>query len=204
MRRTLLAAILLLLAALPGRADDFGSWHFIHVIKPLGGSSAFVGFRAEYRDCNNFSATERWYLRPIVGYRFTPWLKGELMYDFMRKAGDIQIHQAIAGITATLKSGPLSVSVRERFQYSYNATAGTSRNYLRSHLKTAYAIPRSRFTPYLAVELFTWDDWIKTRHYAGTAIRLSEQCALDVYYLYHTFASQEASHILGLGCNIAL
>lgn len=204
MRRVGLAAFLFLLLALPGRADDFGSWHFIQAIKPLGSSGAYLGFRAEYRDYNNFSATERWYLRPIVGYRFTSWLKGELMYDFMRKSGDIQIHQAIAGIIATLREGPLSVILRERYQYSYNATAGTTRNYLRSYLKTAYTIPQSRLVPYLAVELFTWDTWVKTRHYAGTAIRLGEQCSLEVYYMYHTFASQEASHLLGLGCNLAL
>ena len=204
MRRALLASILLLLSAFSGRADDFGSWHFVHATKTLGTSDAYVGFRAEYRDCNGFSATERWYVRPFVGYRFTPWLKGEVMYDFMRKPGDIQIHQGLVGLTATLRSGPLSVSLRERYQYSYNATAGTARNYIRSYLKTAYAIPQSRFVPYLGVELFTWGSWIKTRHYAGTSIRLSEQCSLEVYYLYHTFASQEASHILGLGCNFAL
>ena len=204
MRRVGLAALLFLLLALPGRADDFGSWHFIQAIKPLGSSGAYVGFRAEYRDCNHFSATERWFLRPIAGYRFTPWLKGELMYDFMRKPGDVQIHQAIAGLTATLKQGLLSVTLRERYQYSYNTTAETSRNYLRSYLKTACALPESRLTPYLAVELFTWDTWVKTRHFAGTAIRLSDRCALDVYYMYHTFAASEASHVLGLGCNIAL
>lgn len=206
MRRVLTAVIcaILLLAVLPARADDFGSWHFIQATKSLGSSGFYLGARAEYRDCNHFSATERWFLRPIVGYRIAPWLKGEVMYDFMRKPGDVQIHQALAGLTATLRQGPLAVSLRERYQYSWNATAGTARHYLRSYLKTAYAIPDSRLTPYLAVELFTWSDWVKTRHYAGCSLRLSAQCALEVSYLYHTFASQEASHILGLGCNLTL
>ena len=205
MRRGLLAAItLLLLAAATARADDFGSWHYIHATKPLGQSRFYLGARAEYRTCNSFSSTDRWFLRPIAGYRFTPWLKGEVMYDFMRRPGDVQIHQALAGLTATLKQGPLSVTLRERYQYQYNATAGTSRNFIRSYLKTAYAFPQSRFTPYLAVELFTWDTWLLSRHFAGTAIRLTQHCALDVYYLYHTFAAREASHILGLGCNISL
>lgn len=204
MRRALVIAVLGLLAVLPLRADDFGSWHFIQATKTLGQSGAYLGLRAEYRDCNEFSATERWFLRPIVGYRFTSWLKGEVMYDFMRKPGDIQIHQGIAALIATLREGPLAVTLRERYQYSYNATAGTACNYLRSYLKTAYALPEGRFTPYLAVELFTWDTWIKSRHYAGTSIRLSTHCSLDAYYMYHTFAASEASHILGLGCNIKL
>lgn len=204
MRRALVIAVLGLLAVLPLQADDFGSWHFIQATKSLGSSGAYLGFRAEYRDCNDFSATERWFLRPIVGYRFTSWLKGEVMYDFMRKPGDIQIHQGIAALIATLREGPLTVTLRERYQYSYNATAGTARNYLRSYLKTAYALPDSRFTPYLAVELFTWDTWIKSRHYAGTSIRLTPACSLEAYYLYHTYASQEASHILGLGCHFTI
>lgn len=204
MRRALMVALLSLLAVLSLRADDFGTWHFVQATKSLGQRGAYVGFRAEYRDCNNLTATDRWFLRPFVGYRFTPWLKGELIYDFMRKGTDTQIHQGIVGLIATLREGPLSVTVRERYQYLYNATAGTSRNYIRSYLKTAYAVPDSRLTPYLAVELFTWESWKLSRHFAGTAIRLSPNCSLDAFYMYHTFVSQEPRHVLGLGCNIAL
>lgn len=203
MRRALLSSvILLLLAASAARADDSGMWNYLQATYNLGKTPVYVGFRAEYRSCNNFSDTDLWFLRPLVGWKITPWLKWEVMGDYMRKPGNVQIYQAMTGLSATLREGPLSVTLRERYLYSRNVTADTQKHYLRSYLKAAYKIDNSPFTPYLAVEVFSWDDWIKTRHYAGSALRIDPCCSLDFYYQYHTFATRPASHLLGVGCNL--
>ena len=205
MKRWLLCTFTaLLLAAAPARGDDAGMWNFLQATCHLGSSPFYVGLRAEYRSCQQFVATDLWYLRPLAGWRIAPWLKWEVMADYMRKPGAVQIYQAMTGLTFAHRAGPLGVTLRERYLYSRNETAGTVRHNLRSYLKASYALANSRLTPYLAVELFTWTGWEKTRHYAGASLKLDERCSLEMYYLYHTFVSRPASHLLGLGCNLTL
>lgn len=78
-------------------------------------------------------------------------------------------------------------------------------NVLRSRLKVSYAIPESRWSPYLAVEVFTWGDtWKKTRHYVAMDYDITDWMQFEAYYLYYTHNGLPAQHILGLGFNLYL
>ena len=67
---------------------------------------------------------------------------------------------------------------------------------LRSYLIAQYQIGKSPFAPYLAIEMFTWDKWQKTRHYVGTEIKVSEHSSFDIAYMYYTFANKPAEHLI--------
>lgn len=181
--------------------DDFGLWGDIQVNHSW--DKMYCSLRAEYRSKNNSRQTDCWFLRPTIGCKIAPWLKADIAYDYMNKQQGLY-HQGLASLTATLKQENLSVSVRERYVFAYSAETRLSSHLLRSQLKVQYNIPNSIFRPYLAVEMFTWRDWQKTRHYAGTLINISANQSIDLFYMYYTFKGKPAEHVIGVGYNITL
>lgn len=181
--------------------DTFGGWEHLDVGIPLGKSGWDVNLYLEH-DNLEYRRLDMFFASAGVGYKITDWLKAGVAYDFMVEP-EALAHRAVAYVTGTLKAGDLTVSLRERYQYIWSGGV-TRANELRSRLKAQYAIPGSRFSPYLAVEVYTWDKWLKTRHYAGTTFSITDKIALEAYYMYFVFSSSPARHIIGVGININL
>ena len=181
--------------------DDFGTWTDIQCSHSW--DRIYTSLRMEYRSKGDATATDLWFVRPTLGVKLTPWLKADIAYDLMGKPSGM-LHRGLFSLTATLRQGPLSVSVRERYILGYNVAGNTISHVLRSQLKAQYAIPGSRFAPYLAVELFIWEHWQKTRHYVGTDLEVQDWLTLDIFYLYHTIDGQPAQHIAGLGAHFKI
>lgn len=197
MKKLVLLLFLLTSVLLPVEGnDDFGTWTLIQLNFNKNNFYSFV--RAEYRSKDNMKAMDCWYIQPRVGYKFTSWLKTDVGYYFYKKPGSIE-HRPYVSVTGTLKRENLSVSLREKYVYEYNATEKTSENVLRSQLKAQYAIPKSIFSPYVAVEVFTWKKWQKTRHYVGTQLNVSRNVSFDLYYMYYSFDGKPSEHVLGAG-----
>ena len=116
-----------------------------------------------------------------------PWLKADAAYDFLQEPA-FHTHKLNLDLTGSLKQGNLKVSIRERYVHSWTPATGEQGNVLRSRLKLQYAFPESRWSPYLAVEVFTWgDSWKKTRHYVACNYDFSDKVQLEAYYLYYAF-----------------
>ena len=181
--------------------DTFSSWNTIQLKKSWERMYATTRLENRTGDC--------FIVRQYVGCKVMPWLKFDVAYDYIAEHDGAVKQRALASLTGTLKQGPLSVSVRERYVISFNRPDGSAEwdaptSVLRSKLTAKYAIPDSRFAPYLAVELFTWEKWKKTRHYAGTEIRIDEHNALDLFYMYYTFVGKSyAQHTLGAGWSLS-
>lgn len=180
--------------------NTFGGWEFLEISHSFKNSNWFASVYFEH-DNYQYKRLECWYTRLTLGYKINSWLKTDVAYDFMQEPGYIT-HRGVYDIAATLKQGNLSVSVRERFIHSWSPGINKHSNVLRSRLKAQYSIPNSRFSPYLAMEVFTWDVWKKTRHYVGTIYEINKHIELECYYLYYTFASSPAEHVLGIGLNM--
>lgn len=190
--------ILLLLSCVSATAQDtFCLRNKIKVTKGWG--DAYTALQIEHRtqDC--------WFARPIVGYKFTPWLKGDVAYEFRQKYSHDLKQRGLLSLTGTLKSGNFSVSVRERYVLEFSKkdgapAFGSGKSVLRSMLMSKYNIPDSIFSPYLSAETFTWKSWDKARFNAGALIRVNERSTFDVFYMYTIFASQPAAsqHTLGI------
>ncbi len=205
LRSILIAASLLLLPVLSARAQEkedntFGGWEFLEVFHDFGNSPFFAGFYFEH-DNFQYRRLECWYTRTTLGVKIFPWLKADVAYDFMREPS-WNTHRAVFDLTATLKEGGFKVSVRERYMRDWTPATGGSGNVLRSRLKVQYSIPGTRFSPYLAAEVFTWGDvWKKTRHYVACDYDISKVVQLEAYYLYYAFNGIPAEHVLGIGIN---
>lgn len=180
--------------------NTFGGWEFLEISHSFKDSNWFTSLYFEH-DNYQYKRLECWYTRLTLGYKINSWLKTDVAYDFMQEP-DYVTHRGVYDISVTLKQGNLSVSVRERFVHSWTPAMGKHGNVLRSRLKAQYSIPDSRFSPYLAVEVFTWDVWKKTRHYVATTYTINEHFELEGYYLYYTFAGSPAEHVLGIGLNM--
>ena len=209
-RLTLLLLILVLFpaAATAQEKDDFGYWTDIQINKSWKDASGvggpYIGLRGEYRTKNNFQETDIWFIRPTVGYRLNIWLKSDVSYDYCQTASGLQ-HKFLFSTTGFLKSGPLSVSLREMYVRILSTYSGEWSNFLRSKLNVQYSFPDGGLKPYLAIEMFTWTKWINTRHFVGVSVPLGSWCSADLFYLYLTTAgSVPARHIAGLGLTFDL
>lgn len=180
--------------------NTFGGWEFLEISHPIKNSNWFTSLYFEH-DNYQYKRLECWYTRLTLGYKINSWLKTDIAYDFMKEP-DYITHRGVYDITATLKQGNLSVSLRERYIHSWSPAINKHSNVLRTRIKAQYSIPESRFSPYLAVEVFTWDVWKKTRHYVATTYEINEHFEIEGYYIYYTFASSLAEHVLGIGLNM--
>ena len=183
--------------------NTFGGWEFFEVNHDFGDGPFFGSFYFEH-DNYQYRRLECWYTRTTLGVKILPWLKADVAYDYLQEPS-FHTHKALFDLTGTLKQGNLKVAVRERYVHSWTPALGTQGNVLRSRLKVQYAIPETRWGPYLAVEVFTWgDEWKKTRHYVACNYDLSDKVQLEAYYLYYAFNGIPAEHVIGLGVNFYL
>ena len=177
--------------------NTFGGWEFVEVSHDFGNSPFFGIFYYEH-DNYQYKRLECWYTRTTLG------VKADVAYDFLREPSWLT-HKAVADLTATLKQGGLKVSIRERYQHGWTPDTGDQSDVLRSRLKVQYAIPGTRFSPYLAAEVFTWGDkWKKTRHYVALDYDISKTFQFEAYYLFYAFNGVPAEHVIGLGMNISI
>lgn len=198
MKKLLIMAALMTAVATQAQAPDFGAWGSLQLSHSWG-NGWYANLRSEYR--MRGGETDLWFVRPTVGRKLTPWLKADLGMDRMASSA-LQL-RALFSLTLTLKEGPLSASLRERYILSRNVHSGSFAHLLRSQLKVSYSIPQSIVAPYLAVEVYGWEHWHQTHHFAGTRLRLGDKQALDLFYLYGTSATKPELHALGAGYEVA-
>ncbi|MBR3284809.1 MAG: DUF2490 domain-containing protein [Bacteroidales bacterium] len=202
----LLSALALCAApAFAQATSDLGTWSSIQLVKSFGAPYAMA--RAEHRSYDHISATECWFLMAGGGYNFNSWLKGDLSYEYWKipSAGDLVQHKAVFCFTETLKREGLAVALREKYELAYNPAAESFSHTLRTRLRGQYKAADSIFTPYLMYEYFTnlsTGKWVRSLHYAGTEISLGGGHSIDLFYMYHLYATAigtAAVNTLGVG-----
>ena len=198
MKSFIVAAALALSVFTPvvSRADDGGAWLSLQANK--GWKDCYAFARLEYRAKNQFKSTDAWFLAAGGGYKITPWLKGDLSYEYWDVNLGTSIHKAVLSANATLARENLAVSIREKLEFAVTPSVSATSWTLRSRLRAQYSIPNSIFTPYAMAEIFNWSSWIRSLYYAGAEMKLSTHSVLDVYYLHHLPAGAPAVHLLGV------
>lgn len=189
---------------LPGRAaagekDDFGIWQSVLVKSSFSDRwSASMWF--EHRSKNMARDLDCADIMPTVTFKAAPWLGLELASEYVVCQDNVKQITLRPSVIFTLKSGDLSLSLREMaYMEHYFGCQGCDWT-LRSRLKASYSNPSSPFKPYASSEVFVSDHWEKTRHYLGTEWRFGKHSALDVFYMYYIMAGKEwQRHVLGLG-----
>ena len=239
-RNIILTALALAITAAPlqAQSDDFGIWTEVNAEKKINSQwSACVG--AEYRSRDNAGEADRWSFGADVSYKITDWLKASagytLLWDHNYKINSKATkyadywgvrHRFNVSLTASHSFGRLSVSLRERWQYTYrpektvmryylNTTAshdageedeehtysGKGKNVWRNRLMLKYKVSRM-WRPYVSAESSVASGLEKMRYAAGTEIRLNKHNSLDLKYLFQKIYDDDDEgdrHIIGIG-----
>ena len=136
MKRTVLIVLAMTAGMMaPGTAkaqgDDFGVWAEANVEKKVSQRLTIEG-GAELRTRDNAGELDRWSVGVGASYKLTDWLKAALSYTLLddnnhkvnssgKKYSDYwgQRHRLSVTLTASKDFGDLTVSLRERWQYTY-------------------------------------------------------------------------------------
>lgn len=195
--RLFLYLVLFLAPAFLQAQDNFTLRSKVKVTKDLGKSYMTLQFEHRTNECL--------FVRPVVGCKLTPWLKGEMAYEFRRKSSSDLVQKGLVSLTGTLRSGNVSLSLRERYQMEFTKKDGETdygpgSSTLRSRLTVEYSIPNSILSPYLSAEAFIWKTWEKTRFCAGTQFSVTERSTFDLFYMCTVLDSHTAAcqHALGI------
>ena len=229
----LLAALLLASAEVRAEGDDFGMWFDVGLEKRLA-KNLDLELELENRSRDNHEQVDRWSGSIGASYKLTDWLKASAgytyLYDHNEKWNDKQTkvanfwgtrHRFNVSLTGSLDFGNLSVSLRERWQYTYRPEKtvertkvsngkvedktynGKGKNVWRNRMQLKYKVS-SLWRPYVNGETYVAGSGLeKYRLAAGTEIRLSKKHSFDVKYMFQKSCSDDDEegnrHIIGLG-----
>lgn len=183
--------------------NSFGGWHFVEIDHKFSNSSKWTGMLYFEHENYQYHRLDCWFFRPGIRYNVLPWLKLGLSYDYL-KFPNTYGHRAVFDVVGTLKEGNLSTSLRMRYLHTWKPELGTNDNEIRTRLIVSYMIPDTRMMPYLAVEIFTWDNtWRKSRHYVACTYDITDYMQAEAFYMI-TFRDHEPEHILGFGMNFTI
>ena len=186
------------------QSDDFNTWTKFKVNYKIDSRFSVSG-DLELRMKDDVSRLDRWGLTVGGSYRPCSFLNLGVGYEtHLRNLGDSDWklrHRYHISATATFRYQWLKVSLRERFQQTYDR--GDSETRLRSRLKLSYAPTKGIVSPYFSVEIYqSLDDtsfWRadRMRYRPGVEIALAKRWSLDAFYCYQ-YASSQGRHIVGI------
>ncbi len=223
------------------QSDDFGIWTEANLEKKISRNLTLdAGVELRTRD-DGFGDIDRWSVGIGASYKLTPWLKAALSYSFLddnnhkvssngRKYADYwgQRHRLNLSLTASHEFGPLTVSLRERWQYTYRPEKtvmrysnvdnddydygeevgehtynGKASNKWRNRLQLRYKVTK-KWRPFVSAESTIGGSGLdKMRYAVGTEYRLNKHHSFDLQYLYqHSYKDDDQEgnrHVLGIG-----
>lgn len=204
-KRVLFLVCLFSISALGYAQDeDFTTWTNFKVGYKINSKFAISG-NLEMRTEDDVQAIDRWGLSLGGEYNALSFLKLELGYEthYRNLGGEGWKfrHRYRLGATASYRYQWLKVSLRERFQQTFDRGEAEAR--LRSRLKLSCAPEKSIVAPYFSVEIYqSLDDapfWrvARMRYRPGVEIDLAKKWSLDAFYCYQ-YEKSTGKHIAGI------
>lgn len=186
------------------QSDDFTTWTNLQLKHKIDSRFAVSG-GLELRTEDDMQAIDRWGVSVGGDYKALPFLAFELGYEaHYRNLGESEWkfrHRYRIGATASFQHQWLKVSLRERFQQTFDRGEAEAR--LRSRLKLAYAPQKGIVSPYFSLEIYqSLDDapfWraARMRYRPGIEIDLAKRWSFDAFYCYQ-YESSRGKHIAGI------
>lgn len=184
--------------------DDFTTWTKLKLNHKIDSRFSVLG-AFEFRTKDDVGMVDRWGIAAGGEYKVSSFLKMDLGYELHhRNLGDSEWkfrHRYYMGATVSLRYQWLAVSLRERFQQTFDR--GNTESRLRSRLKLAYAPSKGIVSPYFSIEVYqSLNDapfWraARTRYRPGVEIDLAKRWVLDTFYCYQ-YESPKGKHIIGV------
>ena len=239
-RVILLVALLAATVAEVRAQDDFGLWVEMNVERQVS-KRLDIGGGLEVRRRDNLKEADRLSVEVNGSYKIAKWLKLNggisLLEDNRYKvSGKLSKYsqywstrlRVYAGLTASHSFNRLTLSLRERWQYTYRPKSTENRywnytdedddiyegeladrhtfdikakNVWRNRLQAKYKLTKT-WRPFVNVETNVSHGLEKIRYAAGTEIRITKQHVIDVKYLYQHCPKDDDDegdrHVLGI------
>ena len=221
--------------------DNLGLWAEVNVERKVS-KRLEIGGGIEVRRRDFFRDPDRISVGVDAGYKLTDWLKLSAGVSLLednrhklnntgRKYADYWAtrYRVYVGLTGSLSLGDLTISLRERWQYSYrpedtvarywnyeddeedrylnefadmHTFNGKGKNVWRNRLQLKYKLSKM-WRPYVNVETNVSHGLEKMRYAAGSEIRLNKQHSLDLKYLFQSTPNDDDEegnrHVIGIG-----
>lgn len=184
--------------------DDFTTWTKFKVNHKIDSRFSVSG-DVELRTKDDMNKWDRWGLTVGGDYRAYSFLKLGVAYEThlcdLGDSGWKFRHRYHLSATASFRYQWLKVSLRERFQQTFDS--GDAKTRLRSRLKLSYAPTKGIVSPYFSVELYqSLDDapfWraARMRYRPGIELNLAKRWSLDAFYCYQ-YEPSKGKHIAGI------
>lgn len=200
--------LLLLLSFSPllhAQSDDWLTWTNFKVKHAIDSRFSLSG-GIEFRTEDNLKAVDRWGIAVGGDYGVASFLKLNAGYEthYRNLGGDGWKfrHRYYVGGTASARYQWLKISLRERFQQTFDR--GDCETVLRSRLKLAYAPSKGIVSPYFSLELYQnigdisfWRTR-RMRYRPGVEFALAKSWGLDVFYCYEYRRGSLGKNIIGI------
>lgn len=180
--------------------------------------------RGEYRSTDNLSQTELFFLRATGSYKPCPYFQTAVAYDFLgSKKKGLQTdgitplpyiqpnHRILVDAQPMYAKDGFTVLLRERYVFAYlpaveNISAQSAFTHtLRTYPQVSYHIADSRWTPFVAVELYNniaagkRFELSQYHVFAGTNVKLDDRFSLRLFYvMQHKVAAEKIVHTIGV------
>ena len=179
----------------------------------------------EYRSLPEFDGTDRVSIGISTDYQILPFIKVDAGYTFMNCYSKDRItaknnfipsywyarHRTFVSATGKIKFGMFSISLRERWQYTYRpeksvpkfeadgetpkadeVVKGKGTNVLRSRLLVEYNIKPIKLSPYASVEMYHSGSGLdKTRYTVGAQYKITKKHSVEAYYRYQDRSDED-------------
>ena len=220
------------------QSNDFGMWYELGAEKKLS-RKWNIGAEVEFRTRNNVRTADRVSAGLSAEFKIFKWLKASAGYVFLynnnkeelsMKSDNLRAnkwtpgfwgvrHRTHVSLTGSFDWNRLSISLRERWQFTYRPEAkekkydidedawedlkSKSKHLLRSRLQLSYDIPHWKFDPFANVELFNGWNLQKIRVQAGVEYKYKKHHAFALTYRFQKVNESNDdeevnSHIIGL------
>jgi hypothetical protein len=225
-------AMLLMAVSTLSAQEGFGIWTSGEVTKKLA-KGLNLSVEGEFRSAGNLSQVDRWDIGPSLSYRICPYLKVEGGYTYLynynatRTKFDtdqptlndgyysiekkkyspywVSRHRANFDLSTGYTFGRISLTLRERYQYTYEKQATTKRVKSKLYYATAYDEHQQGY-PFMEEVEESAEKEIGEKTYDAEGKNVLRSKLTAEYNIQHCsfdpFASLELWHSLDNGCSI--
>ena len=195
--------LMVLPSALFAQDNDLCFWNAISMKMDVADKWT-VGVRAEHRANQDASATQQYYLRPMVEYEILPWMKAAAQADFAWMSSGFNIRLQ-PQIVFSYKTHGFDFSLRQRLQATWKEPTDEWSFLFRTKAQVRYKIPGTPLRPLVAVEPYYMSEFARTRYYAGVSIACTKSLSILLQYVYQDqYQRAYDDNVLWLTFNVKL
>ena len=182
--KLLLTLILLFSSATSAysRAEDkYDILYFAEGSTMIGKST--IGAYAEWCLHYNQGGFSYYYAGPYISIPITGWLAAQSAIYYIQDSGRPYAIWPSAGIKVSAAPGQFGLFLSESLVYDYSFIKDSA-PFLRTRAGIFYKQKQGLLTPSIWCELYSWNDWIRIKTFAGISVRMSSSLSLTVAYLH--------------------